>query len=197
MIFGHPLHIMTFNMMKSFSSHFLIASPHLHDSNFARSVVLLIQHDEDGAFGVVLNRTSDKSIREIWEDVVEQPCDSDQMVHVGGPVVGPLMALHTMSLFSDSEVMPGLFISTQKDQLERIVRGEDSEFRLYSGYAGWAAGQLEHELTEGGWVTKPADREDIFLPAERLWEKVARDLTDDILISRLNIKNVPDDPSMN
>ena len=82
--------------MKSLKGHFLVASPHLADANFYRSVVLMIQHDEDGAVGLVLNRPTDNTIAEVWEMISESPCDVQGCVSIGGPVAGPLMALHTL-----------------------------------------------------------------------------------------------------
>ena len=78
--------------MKSLKGHFLVASPHLEDPNFTQSVVLLVQHDEDGTFGIVLNRPAESSLKDLWEKVTEKPCETDKRVHVGGPVPGPLIA---------------------------------------------------------------------------------------------------------
>ena len=80
--------------MNSLRGHFLVASKFLADPNFARTVVLLVQHDEDGAFGVVLNRRAGSTVEELWSQVGQANCNSQQPVYVGGPVPGPLMAIH-------------------------------------------------------------------------------------------------------
>ena len=72
--------------MNSLRGQFLIASPHLPDSNFYRSVVLMIQHDDEGAFGVILNRPTENTVSEIWEMITDEPCESLQPINLGGPV---------------------------------------------------------------------------------------------------------------
>jgi putative transcriptional regulator len=84
----------------------------------------MIHHDHQGAMGVVINRPSDKTIREVWELIGNDPCERDDRIYVGGPVPGPLVALHSLQSFSDDEVLPGLFYSTHRDVLDRIVQGD-------------------------------------------------------------------------
>ena len=182
--------------MDSLKGHFLIASPHLVDPNFVRTVVLLVEHNENGAFGVVLNRPSERSVQEIWDEVAEVPCDCLEPINVGGPVLGPLLALHTQPMYSETEVVPGVFVATQRDHLDHIVR-QDEPFRVFSGYSGWGAGQLEAELKQGGWITMAADRRYVFAPADDLWHQASQAIARDVLISTLKIRHVPEDPSLN
>jgi putative transcriptional regulator len=184
--------------MKSLHAHLLVAAPQLPDPNFYRTVVLMIQHDEDGAFGVVLNRPSDITIGEIWEQVAHKPCDSLDPINLGGPVEGPLMAIHTQESYSENEILPGVFLAMQKEYLNKIVQQKDRPFRLFSGYAGWAGGQLENELEVGGWLTTPATYDYIFRHPDDLWKQVASDIGNDILFSTQKHKRpLPDDPSLN
>ena len=80
--------------MNSYFGHFLAAVPDLADSNFYRSVVLMFHHDEEGASGIIINRPSPVELSEVWNKVSEVPCNVHQQLYVGGPVEGPLMALH-------------------------------------------------------------------------------------------------------
>lgn len=182
--------------MPSLKGHLLIAAPQLFDPNFQRTVVLLIEHNEDGAFGVVLNRPSDTTVKEVWEQVGQDPTDSLETINVGGPVPGPLLALHDAGPLSESEVMPGIHLSTQRDALDQLVRSR-AEFRLFSGYAGWGGGQLETELTQGGWITRQANGDYIFYRQDDLWERVTKDITDEVLRPVLKATHVPRDPSCN
>ncbi len=175
----------------------LIAVPQLGDSNFTRTVVLMLEHDDEGSLGVVLNRVSNTSIGELWEQVSDEPCDCQQPVHLGGPVAGPLIALHGDALLSESDILPGVYMATQKEKLEQLVRQSDTSFRIFSGYAGWAAGQLDNELEAGGWLTREAEERLVFSTDEDLWKAVGKEITDDVLQSALNIENIPDDPSLN
>ena len=145
---------------KSLTGHFLVASRYLRDPNFARCVVLMIHHSDEGAMGVVLNRPSDKSVREVWEMIGNDPCDRDDLIYIGGPVPGPLVAVHALEAFSEREVLPGLYVSTHRDALDLIVRKQDHPCRLYSGNAGWGAGQLEGELEAGGYRVMETRRGD-------------------------------------
>ena len=184
-------------MKNSLRGHFLAASPYLQDPNFARTVVLILQHDNDGALGVVLNRSTDKTIQQLWEEVDEPPCNNQDRLHVGGPVSGPLMAVHTVAALGEVEVLPGLFFSTQKDHLEELVEREGIQSRLFVGHSGWGAEQLESELQQGAWLTMPATLKDVFFDETQLWRYVTRQISARIMQSALKIKHIPEDPSMN
>ena len=148
--------------MQNLKGHLLVASPHLADPNFVKTVVLLIHHSEEGAFGVVLNRPADNTIKELWEQVGETPCESDRRVNVGGPVAGPLMAVHTDKQLGEMEILPGLYFAAQRDHLEELLRSTDRLFRIFVGHSGWGGGQLESELKEGAWLTTPATVDQVF-----------------------------------
>ena len=183
--------------MKSLQGHFLVASGHLRDPNFVGTVVLMIRHDEHGALGVVLNRPADKKLKDLWESVSETPCDSDERINLGGPVPGPLMAIHTQQALADDEILPGIYFAAEKDKLELLVARADERFRVFVGHAGWGGGQLEGELEQGAWLTMPATSEYVFYDDTDLWEKVTKKIGKSMLQSMLKIKEVPDDPSVN
>jgi putative transcriptional regulator len=182
--------------MNSLQGHFLVASPHLPDPNFYRTVVLMIQHDDSGALGVVLNRPSRRTVAEIWQMVGEGDCACNQLVHVGGPVEGPLMAVHTRKAESQTEILPGLYMTTRKDLLRRIVQGACRN-RVFCGYAGWGAGQLEGELEAGGWLVCSAVIDDVFQDGETMWKKVTGRIGLEILAPTIGRHPVPDEPWWN
>lgn len=182
---------------KSLAGHFLVASRYLRDPNFAQSVVLMIHHDRQGAMGVVINRPSDKTVCEVWEMVGNEPCDREDRIFVGGPVPGPLIALHTLEDFSDHEVMPGLFFSTDRVALDQIVRIDDIALRLCSGNAGWGSGQLEGELEAGGWLFTRATVDDVFADHESIWKTVTQRIGLEIMVPDLDADHVPPDPQLN
>jgi len=183
--------------MKSLKGHFLVASPHLADTNFFRSVVLIIQHDDEGAFGVVLNRPTSHAIGELLETVSEDPRVLTTPVHLGGPVPGPLVAVHCDIAQAELEVLPGVYFAASQDAVMRIVTEPQGPFRLFHGYSGWASGQLDGELEAGGWLTDQATSEDVFSDYEDLWTRVARRIGLDILSPTIRREQIPDDPSMN
>jgi len=183
--------------MKSLSAHFLVASPQLLDPNFVKTVVLMIRHDEEGALGVVLNRPSDKTIQELWAEVGDAPCDCRELVNLGGPVTGPILAIHTNQFFAELEILPGLFLAATKEHLDELMLQKGDPLQVFSGHAGWGPGQLEDEIEAGAWLTAPATFEDIFFDGADLWDKVTKHIGATSLRSMLNIKHMPDDPSIN
>ncbi len=184
--------------MKSLQGHLLVASPHLPDPNFYRTVVLMIQHSDQGALGVVLNRPSQTTVREVISKVSNLSCAADDSVGVGGPIEGPLMAVHRLRSCSESEVMSGVYFAQRRDHILKIVERPNSPYRLFSGYAGWGMGQLELELRIGGWLTVPGSVDYIFgTPTDQLWKKVTGDIGSRILNAAVKVKQTPQDPSMN
>jgi len=183
--------------MKSLQGHFLIASPHLADTNFYKSVVLMIKHDEEGAMGLILNRPTDQTVTDLWKFEYEEDVSSSQPIYYGGPVPGPPVALHRLKAAAEAEVLPGIYFAAHKDELQQLIAQEKKPFRLFSGYAGWAGGQLEEELTAGGWLTSKANKKQIFADSHDLWEQVTRTIGEAILTKALKPKHVPSDPSLN
>jgi putative transcriptional regulator len=183
--------------MKSLKGCFLVASPQLRDPNFVHTVVLLVHHSEDGAFGVVLNRPTESTIKELWEKVGESPCDSSQPVHLGGPVSGPLMAVHSDASLAEMEIIPGVYFAAQRDHLEQLLQQSEHDFRFFVGHSGWGGGQLENELKEGAWFTAPATAEFVFYGNDDLWRRVTQQIGQSMLTDILGIKGLPKDPSMN
>ena len=183
--------------MANLQGQFLIASPHLSDPNFYKSVVLMIKHDEEGAFGLILNRPMANTVREIWRAVTEQELECDQPLYMGGPVKGPLICLHRIKSCAEAEVMRGVYFSAHKEQLLKVVSNTAKPFRLFAGYAGWAGGQLEGELHVGGWLSLPATKDLIFQDSDTLWDQVVRTIGDEILSPAIRTKHVPQDPSLN
>ncbi len=159
----------------------LIALPSLADPNFARSVALICQHDEDGAMGVVVNRPSEYTLGDVFEQMGIETGDAalvGQPVLAGGPVHPERgFVLHDGEREWDSSlaISQGLFVTTSRDVLEAIARGEGpARATVALGCAGWGAGQLEYELTENSWLTVPADAELLFAtPLDARWQAAA------------------------
>jgi putative transcriptional regulator len=183
--------------MESLEGQLLVASPQLGDPNFARTLVLLIQHSEEGALGVVVNRPLSKTIQELWREVGSAPCHSRQPVYLGGPVPGPLMALHTQTKLAEAEPAPGVFFAAKKQHLDALVLSEEPAYKIFVGHAGWGGGQLEGELQQGAWRTLPAVADQVFSTDDALWETVFRELGHTLLKSVLHLKELPGDPTVN
>jgi putative transcriptional regulator len=183
--------------MTSLQGHLLIASPHLRDPNFARSVVLLIQHNEDGALGVILNRPVEATIEEVWSQVSEEPCNAEGHLHEGGPCPGPLMVAHMDASCSQINICEGIYFSTDRQSIEQLVAKSSEPMKFFINYAGWGPGQLEGEIESGGWTTTPAGRDEIFRSDEELWSEVLRLAGRRSRLKGVDPKLIPDDPSVN
>ncbi len=182
--------------MNSMQGHLLIASPYLPDPNFFRSVVLIVNHDEDQAFGLLLNRPGHESLRSVWKQVGGEGSPDDQPVRAGGPLEGPLMVLHTVAEFSDAKVIPGVFLATQRENVTPLVSLNRQPLITFSGYSGWGGGQLDKELEVGGWMKLEATEEIIFADPSEQWRMAAKKIGDDVLAG-IDLRHVPDDPTWN
>lgn len=162
---------------------FLLAMPSLGDPNFQRTLTLICEHSPQGAMGLVVNRPLTISLGEILQHLDIAPPTGDAMhqpVYFGGPVESERgFVVHTPvgQWEGTLKVSDRLGITTSRDILEAIACGEGPDRMLITlGYSGWAAGQLEHELTQNAWLTTTADQDILFdLPAEeRLATAAAR-----------------------
>ena len=183
--------------MESLQGYFLVAAPRLAESNFYHSVVLMVSHNEQGALGLVINRPSNSPIGEVWEQLTEEECDHDAPIYIGGPVEGPLMAVHQEADCAEQEIVQGVHFTTDRDHLGTILAQHERPFRIFSGYSGWSPGQLERELKAGGWLTVPATIDWIFSDDDELWKQVSQAIGLDLLQRTLRPKHVPLDASAN
>lgn len=191
--------------MKRIAGRLLVASPYLSDGNFFRSVVYMVRHDEEGAFGLVLNRPSEHTLEEVFADRLGHVPQRRDAIHLGGPVEGPLMALHTLVGLgepcgpdSDSPSQAGaspLWITADDDHLMSLVDRRDIQARFIARYSGWGPMQLEEELANGGWLVGPADWQLVFADHGTMWEDTVKRLGREILASI--VPSPPGDPQWN
>jgi putative transcriptional regulator len=156
--------------MSSLAGSFLVARPVLRDGFFGRTVILLLQHGPEGAFGLVLNRPTPTK-------------DLPFPLYVGGPCkMEGLLMIHGQPDWASAEedenvltICPGVFLGTS-DQFEkaRTSAAPTEKFRVFTGYSGWGPKQLESEMDEGSWVVLPADGTILFdTPVQELWQRLA------------------------
>lgn len=158
----------------------LISEPYLPDPNFQRTVILLCEYNEEGAFGFVLNRPSEVTLNE----VVEINNSFQEKVFVGGPVQhDTLHFLHTASgyLNGGTEVYESLFWGGDFEQLTSLIdtgQVKEEDFRFFVGYSGWGPQQLDEEIQENSWIlAPPLDSSKILsTPADDLWQVVLKSL---------------------
>jgi putative transcriptional regulator len=156
-------------MATSYRGQFLIAAPHLRDPNFYKTVVLMVEHGDHGAMGLVINRPSSVLVSHALSKHFDLP-DTGDLVYCGGPVEPlALFILHNAEDLGENEppLVPGLYIGTSGEVFEEVIRRgsasmPDLKFRVFSGCAGWAPGQLEGEISRGDWFLQPACRDVIY-----------------------------------
>ena len=184
--------------MDSLKGQLLVATERLLDPNFRRTVLLMLEHTESGAVGVVLNRPTEATVEDLSEQVLHEPFDWDKPIHIGGPVPGPLIVLHTDSDQADQEVFDGLFSTVDASKIQELLRARVDPSLIVANYAGWGPGQLESEFETDSWYTCPAELEHIFWDAaDDLWETIVKRINSSTLTSILHLRDLPSDPSLN
>ena len=180
--------------MDSLEGQLLIASPALLDPNFRRTVVLVTEHTEDGAAGLVLNRPTESEVSEIVP-ALESLVDDGEPIFMGGPVQ-PNGVLVLGEFFDPDDAAVPLFGSLGFPSLEEPdeVVPLTTRRRIFAGYAGWGSGQLEDELAREDWILEEAQPDDAFTEApQELWADVLRRKGG---IYEL-VARMPEDPSVN
>lgn len=167
--------------MDRLNSMILIAVPQLVDPNFKRSVVLVLHHDQEGAFGLVVNDPTTLSLPEfaMTQKLECQLGIQGDSVYCGGPVE-PFRGwiLHQdVSVEEKQEIGKGIYLSGSNEALKHILKRGKPPFRFLLGYAGWAPHQLEKEMEEGSWITAPVASEYIFFAnPEDTWDAILHDM---------------------
>ncbi len=155
----------------------LLDSGQLRGSFFQRTVVLICQHDAEGAFGLVLNRTTGNSVGDMIVADLPDTLKSCPL-YVGGPVQpSALSFLHSDAFLAEANVMPNLSLGHSVDDLMELgeVFSATRKLKLFAGYAGWSPGQLEDEMKRKAWLTHPASLELVFDTAcDQLWQIILR-----------------------
>lgn len=176
------------NIQASFKNQLLIAMPSLQDPNFSRTVTYICEHGTHGAMGIVLNRPTDMTLSDVLEqmDIEDSSTAAGRAtIYLGGPVEeqrGFVLHTHTDPWDSTLTVNERISVTTSRDVLEAIAHGNGpSKSFVALGYAGWGAGQLEHEMQNNAWLSGPADESIIFdLPSDKRWEAAAQLLGVDV-----------------
>ncbi|WP_165989429.1 YqgE/AlgH family protein [Streptomyces sp. YIM 98790] len=180
----------------SLAGRLLVATPALADPNFLRAVVLMLDHDGDGALGVILNRPTPVGVAEVlepWADLAGEP----GVVFQGGPVA--LDAALALAVAPGESPLGwrrvhGSIGLVDLEAPPEVLAAEVGSLRVFAGYAGWGSGQLERELDEGAWYVVDSEPGDVSAPdPERLWRAVLRRQRSNLAL----LATYPDDPSLN
>ena len=182
--------------MDSLRGRLLLASPALLDPNFHRTVILVAEHTDEGAMGLVLNRPAETTVGEAVPDLAPV-AGADEPVHVGGPVAASSVVV--LAEFDDHALAGVLlegdlgFVGNPTEDLDALAAGV-RRARVFAGHAGWGPGQLDAELEEESWIVEPPLPDEIFTAQpEALWADVLRRKGREYAL----LATMPPDPSMN
>ncbi len=161
----------------------LLAMPQLDDPNFERTVILMIEHNEEGSFGLIVNRPTDLLVIEVLSSLgIEWAGDPAEIVGSGGPVMPRTgWVLHEpVDLVSDEgkvDVAPGIVLSTSPDRLRALADAPPTHLRFVLGFSGWGPSQLEAEFASGSWLTAEVTSDLLFdTPPEGMWRAALHSL---------------------
>jgi putative transcriptional regulator len=183
-------------MTKVKSGSILISEPFLGDPNFERTVVLLCKHDEEGSFGLVLNRRSNIRLSAVLE---LGQFNFDAELNIGGPMQhNTLHYIHQLPVLEEAIPLGGaVFWGGDFEQLkELMVNGkvDPDDIRFFLGYSGWSANQLEEEIKNNVWIVNNSATDQLFnLNADSLWRDILKQMGGKYKI----LSNYPIDPSLN
>lgn len=183
----------------------LIASPMLDDTVFARSVVYIFQDNAIATVGVILNQPADENIRAAWTNVIGSEASADHL-SFGGPVPGPVIALHRDQSAAEIELPHGFYTCANGQHLQKLVNRHQSPFRVFFGLSGWQQGQLDAEVNQGIWLPshacslllqKAIELSDGGKEPIELWNESLLQFENRFFHDVLGIDPIPTDPSCN
>lgn len=183
-------------MKKIRSGSILISEPFLGDPNFERTVVLICRHDEEGSFGLVLNRKSNLKLSDVLD--IEQ-FNSDLELNIGGPMqYNTLHYIHQLTQLEESIALGNsVYWGGDYEKLKYLLSTgsvASDEIRFFLGYSGWSAGQLEEEIENNVWIVNNKDTNNLFnLNQDTLWREILKQMGGKYKV----LANYPIDPSLN
>lgn len=180
--------------MQSLRGQLLLSGGRLFDPNFRQTVVLMVQHDHEGAMGLVLNRALEVTVQEAVPPLAAL-VKENELLYQGGPVqprLPVLIAELTDASLADIPVFDS--IGLLSGDVDADIHSSILRARIFAGYAGWGAGQLESEMKEDSWIVEPAIADDVFTDDPKtLWRRVLQRKGPDFQ----NLARIPFDPTLN
>ena len=157
-------------------------------------MVLIVRDDENGTFGLVLNRPLETTVKEAIEGAMVGECAIEAPLHLGGPCEGMLTVLHGDPGLGEAEVMEGVYFTAARESIERILADNPKPAKYFAGYSGWSAGQLDSEMESGAWILTPAEKTLVFANPDAMWNRIITQVT---IGKNVDVDRMPEDPSVN
>ena len=126
--------------------------------------------------GLVLNKSLDAEVGGLWKFLNASPDANHPSVRFGGPVSGPILALHNQAQCAEASAAAGVYVAAHLDKLQQLVSADEGEVRIVVGQAVWKSGQLEQEIAEGAWLPIPATPKIVFANVDEMWRQSMREV---------------------
>lgn len=175
---------------------FLIASPRLRQTPFEQTVIFVLQHNDQGTFGVVLNRPADSALKSEWQKITGLNFGERSIVQ-GGPIGGPIFAIHQEKSLAEMEMPGGICVSSNGNVFQQLTECEGADYRIVFGVAGWQTGQLANEMQTGSWFELETDPQHLFDDPSLMWENFLRHYGHQVWESILGSGHFPASPWLN
>jgi putative transcriptional regulator len=205
LFYSSPIMILN-PMSELYAGQLLVASPSVVDPLFGRSVCLVMHHDADGAIGVLLNRPLQIGPNQLFQMLDSENASDSRLptnpprraVHFGGPMAGPVVALHNQQGLAEAVTGSGVYLAAQKEHLQALVKTDTTaSMRLIVGHAAWKSGQLEAEIEAGLWYLLPATADRVFKADDSMWAHLVRTGVGHSLASWVGVDDTRINPSLN
>jgi putative transcriptional regulator len=184
--------------MQSLKGHLLIATAQLQSPIFTRSVILMIDQNEEGALGLIINQQISTTLTDLSGKIFVEDFEWEKPISLGGPVASSLMVLHTDENLADEEIIPGVYITAEGSKVQELIEQRPEPSLVVANYSGWGPGQLDQEIRRDSWITLPATIDNVFWTGEKeLWKVVVNQVQVRKLTEMVGVCELPPDPSLN
>lgn len=166
----------------------LLATPKIKDPYFHKSMILIIRKEKNYQYGLILNKTMDEKVREIW-DVVNPNANiyKNKNLRNGGPIYGSISVIHKIKKYSEEEIFNKTYMSIHPENIERILENKTKPYEMYVGYCSWSDEQLAAEMIMGSWWETEPDDFMIFDDNSDYW-KLKKEEQNKKILDKLKLK---------
>ncbi len=183
--------------MHTLEGQLLVAPKTRTDPNLAHAVVLVVRHTGHETFGLLMNHPVDQRVLVIGGEHDKPLCIGERQLYIGGPLMGPLMAIHTNESLADAEILPRLFVTTREVNVFALLKQSEHRYKVFAGHMAWGPDELDKELEKTTWRTTPATPDYVFSPGDELWEDVSWHIQETTIQELFHTRHVPRDPLIN
>ena len=159
-----------------------MASPAMHQGVFEQAVFLVLEHSDEKAVGIVLNKPMQLSFASFLSQVDPDLSSKafGKLLHFGGPESGPILAVHDVAEFAEGGNQLGIYLSAQVDHLRQLTESKTSQLKLYAGSLSWGPTELDRQVVSGDWHVLPAVPQIVFDDESCMWRNAMRSIANQI-----------------